>query len=739
MKKTLFFSLALAFCSANLYAQAQLPAPYPSSKFEQLGTMLPTPNGYRTADGSPGPDYWQQKADYNIKVTLNDNDQSVQGSETITYYNNSPSPLSYLWLQLDQNLFDKNSDTQKTETLNPADTLNSSFLRWVFMSYSEGGYKVGNIRDEAGKPMLFTINKTMMRIDLPAPLPAKGGKVSFSIDWSYKIPEQRKYGGRGGKEYFAKDDNNLYEMAQWFPRMAVYSDVTGWQHKQFLGNGEFTLTFGDYEVAITVPADHIVASTGELQNPEKALASKHIERLKKAENSNEPVVIQTQSEAELAEKTKSKDTKTWIYKAQNVRDFAWASSRKFVWDAMRVEVGGKKIWAMSYYPKEGNPLWGQYSTQVVAHTLRVYSRYTVNYPYPVAISVHGSVFGMEYPMISFNGGRPNPDGTIPDGTRNAMVGVIIHEVGHNYFPMIINSDERQWTWMDEGLNSFCEYLAELELKDQTWAKKDYGEKGFPTRRGPAKNIVDYMRSDPKTLVPIMTNSEQILQFGNNAYGKPATALNILRETIMGHELFDFAFKQYAQKWAFKHPEPADFFRTMEDASAVDLDWFWRGWFFTTEACDIALENVKLTRIVDKKNQASATISPFLTQYYKPEQLEAHRKRMQATGLDFTKEEEQALTAGQYYYTLQLKNIGGLLMPVIIQINYEDGTKEIVRIPTEIWRKNINEVYKTILTQKPAVSFQLDPMEETADINTTNNYFPRKESNSKFGEFKEKEK
>ena len=739
MKKTFLPLCAFVFYGASLFAQSQLPAPYPSSKFEQLGTMLPTPNVYRTADGSPGADYWQQKADYKMQVTLNDNDQTIQGSETITYYNNSPSPLSYLWLQLDQNLFDQNSDTQKTETLNPADTLNASFLRWVFSSHSEGGYKIGNVRDEAGKPLRFIINKTMMRIDLPAPLPAKGGKFSFSVDWAFKVPEQRKYGGRAGTEFFAKDGNFEYEIAHFFPRMAVYSDVTGWQHKQFLGNGEFTLTFGDYEVAITVPSDHIVASTGELQNPDKVLSAKHLERLKKAESATEPVVIQTQAEAEIAEKTKAKDTKTWIYKAQNVRDFAWASSRKFVWDAMRVEVGGKKIWAMSYYPKEGNPLWGQYSTQVVAHTLRVYSRYTINYPYPVAISVHGSVFGMEYPMISFNGGRPNPDGSVSDGTRHAMVGVIIHEVGHNYFPMIVNSDERQWTWMDEGLNSFCEYLAELELKDQPWAKKDYGEKGYPSRRGPAKNITDYMRSDPKTLVPIMTNSEQILQFGNNAYGKPATALNILRETIMGHELFDFAFKQYAQKWAFKHPEPADFFRTMEDASAVDLDWFWRGWFFTTEACDIALEGVKLTRIIDKKNQASTTVSPFLTQYYKPEQLETQRKKLQATGLDFSKEEEKALGAGQYFYTLQLKNIAGLLMPVIIQINYEDGTKEVVRIPTEIWRKNVNEAYKTLRTQKPAISFQLDPLEETADIDTNNNYFPRQNGNSKFGEIKDKER
>jgi hypothetical protein len=722
-----------------MYAQSQLPAPYPSSKFEQLGTMLPTPNSYRTADGSPGPDYWQQRADYKIQVSLQETDHSVKGTETITYYNNSPSPLAYLWLQLDQNLFDKNSDTHKTSTLNPADSLTMSFVTWAFAGNSEGGYQIINVRDANNKPLKFAINKTMLRIDLPTALPAKGGKVVFSLDWAYKIPEQRKYGGRGGKEYFPKDQNTLYEMAQWFPRMAVYSDVTGWQNKQFLGNGEFALTFGDYEVAITVPADHIVASTGELQNPAQVLSAKHIERLKKAETATEPVLIQSQKEAEEAEKTKATTTKTWIYKAKNVRDFAWASSRKLIWDAMRIDLNGKKIWAMSYYPKEGNPLWGQYSTQVVAHTLRVYSRYTFDYPYPVAISVHGSVFGMEYPMISFNGGRPEEDGTITNFTRNAMVGVIIHEVGHNFFPMIVNSDERQWTWMDEGLNSFCEFLAEVELKDQPWAKKDYGEKGFPTRRGPAKNIVDYMRSDPKTLVPIMTNSEQILQFGNNAYGKPATALNILRETIMGRELFDFAFKQYAQKWAFKHPEPADFFRTMEDASAVDLDWFWRGWFFTTEACDISLESVKVTVIGEKKNQGMAQASPFPTQYYKPEQVEKMHDFFKKRGIEFSQADTETLGAGKYFYTLHLKNVGGLIMPVIFQMNYEDGTSEVVRVPAEVWRKNVHEIYKTIVVTKPVTSFVLDPLEETADIQTGNNYLPRKSADFKFEDMKEKDK
>jgi Peptidase family M1 domain len=745
--KILYNSLSVVcLCMLSLISQAQTPkAPYKSSKFEQLGTELPTPNSYRTADGSPGPDYWQQKADYKIKAELNDDNQSIKGSETITYFNNSPQDLAYLWLQLDQNLFDKESNTVKTNTMKLGENPDFSFMAWSFAQNSNGGFKILSVKDEKGNPMQFSINKTMMRIDMPQALKAKGGKVVFSVEWSYNIVNVNKQFARGGYEYFPKDGNYLYEIAQWFPRMAVFSDVTGWQNKQFLGAGEFALVFGDYEVELTVPADHIVGATGELQNADKVLTAEQRQRWKQAETSDKPVVIVTQAEATEKEKAKSKDKKTWIYKAKNVRDFAFATSRKFIWDAFKVQVGNNKVWAMSYYPKEGNPLWGEYSTNVVALTLKVYSRYTIDYPYPVAISVHGPVFGMEYPMICFNGGRPQADGTVPDQTRHAMVGVIIHEVGHNFFPMIVNSDERQWTWMDEGLNSFCEYLTEVEVHQQSWAMKDYKTQ-FPSRRGPAKNIVPYMKSDPSTLEPIMTNSEQIQSLGNNAYGKAATALNILRETVMGRELFDFAFKKYAQKWAFKHPEPADFFRTLEDASAVDLDWFWRGWFYTTEPCDIALEAVRLVRFSEKSApQGTASIdSPIPTTYFKASNLEEALQQMQAGGRGrggapaieiFTTEEKAMFHPSKYFYELKLKNIGGLIMPVIIQINYTDGTKEIQRIPAEIWRKSPEEIYKVLMTDKAVASFSLDPLEETADIDTGNNTFPRQANPSKFEELK----
>ncbi|MFZ9657932.1 MAG: M1 family metallopeptidase, partial [Crocinitomicaceae bacterium] len=552
---------------------------FSQAKFAQLDQELPTANSYRTASGAPGHAYYQQKADYKMNLVLDDAKQRLDGFETITYTNNSPDRLDYLWLQLDQNIYDENSDTKLIEVEKMENFKSVGDLRKRDFKY-DGGFKIEQITSTSGQKLSYFINKTMLRIDLAKPL-LPGQSISFQIKWWYNINDRMQVGGRSGYEYFETDQNYLYTIAQFFPRMCVYNDVTGWQNKQFLGRGEFTLPFGDYEVSLTVPADHIVAATGECQNYASILTPEQRKRYEQAKKSNSPVLIVTQAEAEAAEKNKSTQTKTWVYKAQNVRDFAFATSRKFIWDAQNQTVGSKNVLCMSYYPKEGNPLWERYSTKLVAHTIKTYSKYTIDYPYPVAISVHSKWIGMEYPMICFNGGRPEADGTYSEGEKYGMWGVIIHEVGHNFFPMIINSDERQWTWMDEGLNTFVQYLTEQE-----W------ERGYPSRRGPAYLIADYMRGDKSGISPIMTNSESIKQFGNNAYGKPATALNILRETIMGRELFDYAFKTYCERWAFKHPTPADFFRTMEDASAVDLDWFWRAWFYSTDNVDIALTDVK---------------------------------------------------------------------------------------------------------------------------------------------------
>ncbi len=730
MKKLILFLLvAYAFQG---FAQKQFP--YKSSKFEQLGEELPTPNVYRAGDGSPGPEYWQQRADYKIQVELDEEQNFITGSETITYYNNSPQELKYLWVQLDQNRYGKDSDTYSTSTFSISEQNIRGLVGMAVSSNSKYGFQIKAVKDAQGKELTYLVNKTMMRIELPEPLKAEGGKFTFSIDWENFVRERLKVGGRGGYEHFPEDGNNVYSLAQWYPRMCVYDDVNGWQNKQFLGRGEFALPFGNFEVSITVPEDHIIASTGELQNPQEVLTDEQRKRWEQAKNTQDPVVIVTQEEATEKEKSKASKKQTWTYQAENVRDFAWASSRKFIWDAMQVDVEGKKVWAMSYYPKEANPLWGDYSTRLIALTLETYSAHTFAYPYPVAISVEASN-GMEYPMICYNYGRPNPDGTISERTRNGMFGVIIHEVGHNYFPMIVNSDERQWTWMDEGLNSFCQYLTEVKVPEQPWAPEVYKD-GFPSRRGPAKNIIPYMRSEPDRMVPIMTNSESVLQFGNNAYGKPATALNILRETVMGHELFDYAFKQYAQRWMFKHPMPADFFRTMEDASAVDLDWFWRGWFYTTEACDIAIEEVELFRINEDEAVASTETGLIQPKRIDPALLETLYTAYEQRGLTVTAEEKASLSADKYYYNVKFRNVGGLLMPIILQMNFKDGTSETVRVPAEVWRQNPEEADKVFMSDKEVVSFVLDPEEETADIDTENNTFPRTEgSDSKFKDFK----
>ncbi len=737
---------------------------FSTGKFEQLEQILPTPNTYRTASGAPGHQYWQQRADYVINAELNDDNQSITGSETITYINNSPDMLTYIWVQLDQNHFAKSSDTYATQTGKiqqgggrfGGGTIDA-VKRMVFEETFDGGFKIGTVKDALGKALKYTINKTMMRIDLPAPLRA-GQPFVFSIDWSFNIVPNST-GARSSREFFPKDGNYLYEVAQWFPRMAVYSDYQGWVHKQFLGGGEFTLPFGNYKVNITVPADHVVAATGTITNPEIVLTAEQRTRLKKAETAEAPVMIITMDEAKKNEtkSDRSKQKKTWSFSAENVRDFAFASSRKFQWDAMGVVVEGKRIMAMSMYPKEGSPLWDQYSTRAVAHTLRTYSKYSIAYPYPVAFSINGPVGGMEYPMICFNGPRPETDGTYSTRTKFGLISVVIHEVGHNFFPMIINSDERQWTWMDEGLNSFCEFLSEME-----W------DRNYPARRGPARNMVDYMKADKALQNPIMTNSEQVLQLGNNAYGKPATALNILRETVMGRELFDYSFKEYARRWAFKHPTPADFFRTMEDASGVDLDWFWRGWFYGTDNCDIALESVthltvdtqnpevempkkkadeeaeplNLTELRNKKDIAKSYVeqdtaaldyynrtNPFAVQPWDKEKFEKYYASL-------SDDEKKLVNGGLHFYELGFRNVGGLVMPVILELTYEDGTKEVRRYPAEIWRLNNSHADKVIMTQKPVANFALDPFLETADTDLSNNSFPLQLPPSRFQVFKQ---
>ncbi|MCZ6835424.1 MAG: M1 family metallopeptidase [Planctomycetota bacterium] len=772
MKTTLNQALCLALASASLL----LITPQPGfaqirrddqgnilkfdqvDKFRQLEEILPTPNAYRNASGAPGHGYWQQRADYVIDVELDDVNQRIIGSERITYHNNSPDSLKYLWLQLDNNNMMPDADSVMAAAAPDLDdngipfgTLESLLARQVF----DGGLKLTRVEDADGNPLDHIVVKTMMRIDLPTPL-KPGDSTTFEIDWNYNINDGKVIWARTGYEYFEKDDNYIYEISQWYPRMAAYTDVNGWQHKQFLGRGEFTLELGDYEINITAPDDHIVGATGVIQNLDEVLTPSQRDRYAQSRTATTPMFIVTPKEAKANESTEPTGKKTWRFKAENVRDVAWASSRKFIWDAQGHDVGGNTVMAMSLYPNEAEPLWSKFSTHAIIHTLNVYSRYTFDYPYPVAYSINGPQGGMEFPMICYNGPRPEEDGTYSARTKYGLIGVIIHEVGHNYFPMIVNSDERQWTWMDEGLNTFLQYLTEQEWEEE-----------YPSRRGEPRDIVGYMASYNQ--VPIMTNSESLLQFGPNAYAKPATALNILRETILGRELFDFAFKEYAQRWMFKRPEPSDLFRTMEDASGIDLDWFWRGWFYTTDHTDLSIENVRLYQIdtrdpyvekayarqeeseepesfskqrnndLAKRTDTYPELEDFYNEFTKFDVTPQDRKDFERFLKRLDDDEKMLLNTEYNFYIVDLKNKGGLVMPIIFQVAYEDGTSEEIRIPVEIWRHNNLEVSKLIMTSKMIREITLDPRHETADVDLDNNVYPRRPVKSRFQLFKSRDR
>jgi hypothetical protein len=714
-------------------------------KFEQLDQQLPTPNSYRSASGAPGTNYWQQRADYEIAVELNEDTQLITGRETITYYNNAPEVLRYLWLQLDQNNLSKGNMTDKTETNRVRDSIPVKFFPLASDAYGyEGGFKIKSVKDAAtGKDLPFTINFTMLRVDLPTAMKT-GDKYSFIIEWSYVEKDRMQFSERGGYEFFPADGNALYAIAQWFPRMCVFDDHEGWQNKQFMGQGEFALVFGNYRVRITVPSDHIVGATGMLQNPKEVLTKDQIERFDRAKKTfDAPVFIVTEEEARKKEKERSKKKSTWEFHAENVRDFAFATSRKFIWDAMAVKVGDKTPLAQSLYPKEGNPLWAKESTKAIKNTLEVYSARTFEYPYPTAYSVHTANQGMEYPMICYNGGRPKSDGTYSQRTYEGMVGVIIHEVGHNFFPMIVNSDERQWSWMDEGLNSFLE----RETKRERYPDVNISW-------GSPKGMAGYMRGDKEMMRPIMWQSDDIPagDFGPNAYGKPAAALTLLRETVMGPELFDKAFKEYSQRWAFKHPKPADFFRTMEDASAVDLDWFWRGWFYSVDNVDVELDEVKWykvksqTKDLENKNVKTKT-GDLSTNSSKGKATDFSNGPQEFTMINtpdanysefrnkINDSDVRQNLESKNLYEITLKNKGGLVTPVIIEWTFKDGTKEVEQIPAEVWRLNETEVKKIFVKEKEVTRVVIDPTGNTGEVNPADNMFPKRVSENKFDQLK----
>mgnify|MGYP001026028407 FL=1 len=740
--------------------QPRKPGHYNNNRFKQLYQEFSTPNQYRSANGAPGPAYYQQQADYDMTLELDDATARIYGEETITYTNNSPDVLEYLWVQLDQNKRARDSKSPLIEASGafPAE-MTGNFVGKYMGEGFDGGFKIDWVKDANGRPLPHMVNRTMMRVEMPNPL-ASGDQFEFSIKWWYNVPDHTIDRARSGYEVY-DDGNKGFVIAQFYPRMAVYSDVEGWQNSQFWGRDEFALPFGDFDVSITVPADHIMDATGVLVNRKEVFSKEMMRRFERATQSfDAPVMIVTQAEAEAAAANGVANgiptaKKTWRFKAEMVRDFGFATSRRFIWDMMAVKIGNRDVMAVSMYPPEGNPLWEDWSTRLVASTLESYSRMTFDYPYHKAISVHAKNQGMEYPMICWNYGRPDKDGTYSERTKYGMFGVIIHEVGHNFFPMIVNSDERQWTWMDEGINTFVQYVAEQDFGAQ-YPEAIAPNLVYPSRRGPAKSIVSYMSGDQDELAPIMTKGLNTYNFGANGYSKPATGLNILRTTLMGKELFDYSFKTYAQRWMFKHPTPEDFFRTMEDASAIDLDWFWRAWFYTTDYTDIGVKEVKKYYVTSKINsQMKAMMAsrgmtesdlPSLV-YLVEEGSEDFDESMRTQTLNdvvslqeylmdkMTPEERAALKTPNYFYEVTFEKPGGIPMPIIAEYTYADGTSERVTYPAQIWRLNDKSVGKVVASQKEIVKIVVDPDEETADIDTSNNSWPKEEKAGEFQTFK----
>ena len=771
--------ILIAALSLNALSYAEVGSG--ARAFNQLGEVLPTATTYRTASGAPGKDYWQQQADYDIKASLNETQRSIDATAKIRYQNNSPDTLRYLWLQLDQNRFRDDSLDRRSRT-SDKDRVSYQTLRdHQSMIDNDYGYQALQFSDASGNPIKATVVDTLVRLDLQRPL-EPGASVTLGVTWQFSIIEDAAIGGRSGYELFPENNTQLFFLAQWFPRLAAYSDYEGWHNKAFLGRGEFTLEFGNYNVELTVPDNHIVSATGELTNSNDVLSKNQLARLN-AVAADKLSFIVTPEEAKQNETTDATGTKTWRFSAENVRDFAWASSSKFIWDAMIHEQPGAeydKVLAMSFYPNEAEPVWSKYSTHAVAHTLDVYSRLSFDYPYPVAQSVNTwDRGGMEYPMITFNGYRPDPPKLEKDKPATAkaneqraysrdikysLIGVIIHEIGHIYFPMVVNSDERQWTWMDEGLNTFLEYVAELE-----WEEK------YPAFGGET-NILDYIPSymASSNQVPIMTQSDSILQFGPNAYVKPAAALTVLRETVMGRDLFDFAFREYSQRWKFKRPTPADFFRTMEDASGVDLDWFWRAWFFGTEHVDIAITDIRAYRLkssnpdIDypldreennrnkpapvsiERNQAQG-IETREARYEELKDLYSENDRYTVSNEDrneaekaFNKLEpwerrvfERAIDDNELFYFLDFSNKGGVPSPVLMTINYENGATRELELPAEIWRRNAEKVTFSLIEKDPIAFIEIDRHHQTADSDFRNNRFPPSIYQSRLEAYKSK--
>ncbi len=697
------------------------PQAYTQNIFRPIAENLPTPNSFRLADGQPGPDYFQQKVDYRIDVTLDEKKKTISGNELITYHNNAPVELGYLWIQLDQNTRAADAERYLVQDNSLSDPVKASEISRAIGKPFDSDMQIISVKDQNGADLKHRIDGTMMQVIMVKPI-IPGGVYRFKIEWTYSINDVNKVRGRSGYETFEKDGNSVFCIAQFYPRLALYDDINGWEVRQFHGQSEFGLEFGDFEVNITVPENHIVGATGELINTNEVLGSELEEKYSVAKRSPERVFIISEKEALENLKSKAGKTKTWKFKAEKVRDFAFASSQRFIWEGKNVKIGERNVFAHSMYPPEANPIWELNVTKAIEHTLISHSERTFEYPYPHALAVHLNRSGMEYPMICFNGRRPDDDGSYSEYQERRLISLIIHEIGHNFFPMIVNSNERAWAWMDEGLNVFMEYHAE-----KGW------DPDYPSRRGTPKSIIGFMSKEKGELTPIMTPPDIESNLSLNDYWKTSAVLNLLRDLILGPEAFDHAFRTYANRWKFKHPTPADFFRTMEDASGRDLGWFWRSWFFSTDHVDISIDTVQWFTVegnnylsykskldhIDSSQGESLKFNDLLEFG-----LRSDTSVVETLRENWNRDWGQKLPKKFHLYDLRLKNIGGIPMPISLRVYFENGGSEDFYYPAEVWAKDNSQFSKVIMTEKEVSFFEVDPERKSSDIVQRNNRWPR---------------
>ncbi|QBQ42273.1 M1 family peptidase [Sphingobacterium psychroaquaticum] len=647
LKRFLFIALSGSLLCSNLSAQTQSIYDYTAA----FDPIFYTNNGsaYRSASGKPGHAYWQNKADYTIKVALNDQTDNVNGTVRITYTNNSPDELSFLWFQLDQNLFHEDSRGQATIPLDESryGSPNSTF---------NGGFAFDNIRFADGTKATYQIVDTRMRLELPKALSAQGGTVTLDLSFSYTVPEY----GADRTGILTTRNGKIYTIAQWYPRVCVYDDILGWNTEPYTGPGEFYLEYGDYDIEITAPGNHIVVAGGELLNPQDVWTAEQLQRYNQAAQSDKTIFIRSAQEVTAPGSRPNKALLTWKYKLNQAHDFAWASSPAFIIDGAKINnPSGKKALALSAYPVEssGNNGWER-STEYTKASIEYYSKKWMEYPYPVAVNVASNVGGMEYPGISFCGHQAK---------GGNLWGVTDHEFGHNWFPMIVGSNERLHGWMDEGFNTFIN-----ELSTEAFNKGEY-HKRFGNR-----NSMTRAFSAP-SLEPVMSSPQNMKErnIGTLVYYKPGYGLRLLRDEIIGAERFDKAFRNYIAYWAYKHPAPDDFFRTIENETGENLAWFWRGWFKNNWSLDQAISRVEYDKL-DPKNGALITI----------------------------------------------ENLQKLPMPVVIEATTESGEKIRKKLPVEIWQRNKSWTFKLKTTEK-LTKVVIDPDHVYPDINPDNNVWPKK--------------